>query len=618
MIENPFKEIQVGTTKDIPSDVKTEQIELTLEQQSVRGDIMFWIAQGRIDRVLEIKKKFNLPDEVFQEMAAGGIESLIRNKQIDTALKIKRSLKMSDEVFQEAAKKGIVYQVKIGGIDTALKMKRKLKMSEGAFQGAVKEGIVPWLKNGDVDTVLKMKRKLKMSDEAFQEAAKEGIKYLLNGGNIDAALKIKEKFKIADEFFFLPEVQEAAREGIKHLLNGGNIDAALKIKERLNVSDIDIFDELESVKKSNLEKGNPYENHEWLMGVDKARESSALSSLLCRREEDIRTAMGITNTQEEGEISDEQIAVLTERIKRIQEIIQEEWVRFAEDIAQSIHIAELEKRVLVPNDTRTGPTLWRAINGLVSRFIVLEYAGVKGLINNLREQELIEVIRDGMNAFLKVYEMDIPLYDKLYEEFDDARVGQNRPMEVYLGRDGVYAWTGRKIQDIARWHRMDPKVKERIRAEGNILEIRPKYIVYPRYIKNNVPYIVKRAYLEQEQISIDQNPMFFDTGYTGSIPEDIMKVMGFKPKEIESRIRLLSTDTADRRVRGVPKNMRTGILEYIENNAKGEHGAEGLWLNPKTGKIEHIAEPTRPKEQFRYQMVRQALMRHYWFVENNR
>ncbi|OGZ58386.1 MAG: hypothetical protein A2728_00055 [Candidatus Spechtbacteria bacterium RIFCSPHIGHO2_01_FULL_38_11] len=579
MIENPFKEIQVGTTKDIPSDVKTEQIELTLEQQSVRGDIMFWIAQGRIDRVLEIKKKFNLPDEVFQEMAAGGIESLIRNKQIDTALKIKRSLKMSDEVFQEAAKKGIVYQVKIGGIDTALKMKRKLKMSEGAFQGAVKEGIVPWLKNGDVDTVLKMKRKLKMSDEAFQEAAKEGIKYLLNGGNIDAALKIKE---------------------------------------RLNVSDIDIFDELESVKKSNLEKGNPYENHEWLMGVDKARESSALSSLLCRREEDIRTAMGITNTQEEGEISDEQIAVLTERIKRIQEIIQEEWVRFAEDIAQSIHIAELEKRVLVPNDTRTGPTLWRAINGLVSRFIVLEYAGVKGLINNLREQELIEVIRDGMNAFLKVYEMDIPLYDKLYEEFDDARVGQNRPMEVYLGRDGVYAWTGRKIQDIARWHRMDPKVKERIRAEGNILEIRPKYIVYPRYIKNNVPYIVKRAYLEQEQISIDQNPMFFDTGYTGSIPEDIMKVMGFKPKEIESRIRLLSTDTADRRVRGVPKNMRTGILEYIENNAKGEHGAEGLWLNPKTGKIEHIAEPTRPKEQFRYQMVRQALMRHYWFVENNR
>src|SRR3990167_1893178 len=267
MIENPFKEIQVGTTKDIPSDVKTEQIELTLEQQSVRGDIMFWIAQGRIDRVLEIKKKFNLPDEVFQEMAAGGIESLIRNKQIDTALKIKRSLKMSDEVFQEAAKKGIVYQVKIGGIDTALKMKRKLKMSEGAFQGAVKEGIVPWLKNGDVDTVLKMKRKL----------------------------------KISDEFFFLPEVQEAAREGIKHLLNGGNIDAALKIKERLNVSDIDIFDELESVKKSNLEKGNPYENHEWLMGVDKARESSALSSLLCRREEDIRTAMGITNTQERSE-----------------------------------------------------------------------------------------------------------------------------------------------------------------------------------------------------------------------------------------------------------------------------------------------------------------------------
>src|SRR3989338_2516739 len=277
MIENPFKEIQVGTTKDIPSDVKTEQIELTLEQQSVRGDIMFWIAQGRIDRVLEIKKKFNLPDEVFQEMAAGGIESLIRNKQIDTALKIKRSL----------------------------------KMSEDAFQRAVKEGIVPWLKNGDVDTVLKMKRKLKMSDEKFQETAKEGI---------------------------------------KHLLNGGNIDAALKIKERLNVSDIDIFDELESVKKSNLEKGNPYENHEWLMGVDKARESSALSSLLCRREEDIRTAMGITNTQEEGEISDEQIAVLTERIKRIQEIIQEEWVRFAEDIAQSIHIAELEKRVLVPND----------------------------------------------------------------------------------------------------------------------------------------------------------------------------------------------------------------------------------------------------------------------------
>lgn len=91
--------------------------------------------------------------------------------------------------------------------------------------------------------------------------------------------------------------------------------------------------------------------------------------------------------------------------------------------------------------------------------------------------------------------------------------------------------------------------------------------------------------------------------------------MDFSQEDIEKRIRLLSAPSVHRRVKGIPENARSEIIEYIEHNAKTEETAEGLIIDEKTGKIRHIAKPTNPEEQFYFMMIKQAVARHYWLQE---
>ena len=157
--------------------------------------------------------------------------------------------------------------------------------------------------------------------------------------------------------------------------------------------------------------------------------------------------------------------------------------------------------------------------------------------------------------------------------------------------------------------------RKRQKELDKVIEINPQYMVYPRYFRDNINYETKKEFLEQERISPEADPLFYDTGYTGTIPEQIMEVMGFDRDEIEKRIRLLSAPSANRRVKGVPENARSEIIEYIEHNVKTEESAEGLIKDEKTGKIRHIAKPTSPEEQFYFMMVKQAISRHYWLQE---
>lgn len=227
----------------------------------------------------------------------------------------------------------------------------------------------------------------------------------------------------------------------------------------------------------------------------------------------------------------------------------------------------------------------------------------------------LRILEEGFKRYIQVCEVDIPLYDKLYKEFDELRETGRNPLEVYLGRDGIYAYIGRRSQDVARRRKLGPKGRKELREKGEILEIHPKYLVYPRYFRDYLDYQTKREFLEQEGISPEADPLFYDTGYTGTIPEQIMKVMDFENDEIEKRIRLLSAPSAHRRVKGIPENARSEIIEYIEHNAKLEESAKGLLQDEKTGKIRHIAQPTTPEEQFYFMMIKQAIARHYWLQE---
>jgi len=168
---------------------------------------------------------------------------------------------------------------------------------------------------------------------------------------------------------------------------------------------------------------------------------------------------------------------------------------------------------------------------------------------------------------------------------------------------------------VARRRKLGLEGRKQAKEAGEVIEIQPKYLIYPRYFRDSINYETKREFLEQEGISPDADPMFYDTGYTGTIPEQIMRVMDFENEEIERRIRLLSAPVVHRRVKGIPENARAEIIEYIEHNAKTENTAVGLIKDPETGKIRPIAEPTAPDEQFFFMMVKQAVGRHYWLKE---
>ncbi len=230
--------------------------------------------------------------------------------------------------------------------------------------------------------------------------------------------------------------------------------------------------------------------------------------------------------------------------------------------------------------------------------------------------DIDRIVVEGFNRYAKIYEVDVPLYDKLYEEFDNLRETGRYPLEVFLGRDGIYAWIGRRAQDVARRRKLGLDGRKKLKEKGEVIEISPRYIVYHRYFRDNLNYETKRQLLEQEGISPSADPLFYDTGYTGTIPEQIMKIMDFDQEDVEKRIRLLSAPSPHRRVKGIPENAREEIIEYIEHNAKLEECAEGLIVDKQTGKIRHIARPTSPEEQFYFSMVKQAIARHYWVKEH--
>jgi len=292
---------------------------------------------------------------------------------------------------------------------------------------------------------------------------------------------------------------------------------------------------------------------------------------------------------------------------------------FLEQIRSNTSIKDDDKQALLePESSSVKMTsLLNNIRSFVARYFV---QSVEGDVTRLSEignlsSDLDRILAEGFKRYIKIHEVDVPLYDKLYEEFDTLRETGRSPLEVYLGRDGIYAYIGRHAQDVARRRKLGLEGRKKLKEMGEVVEIHPQYTVYPRYFRDNLNQETKRQFLEQEGISPDADPLFYDTGYTGTIPEQIMKVMDFSQEDIERRIRLLSAPSVHRRVKGIPENARSEIIEYIEHNAKTENTAEGLIVDEKTGKIRHIARPTNPEEQFYFMMVKQAVARHYWLQE---
>lgn len=227
--------------------------------------------------------------------------------------------------------------------------------------------------------------------------------------------------------------------------------------------------------------------------------------------------------------------------------------------------------------------------------------------------DIAGALENANEAFVQVLQVDVQYYDKLFTELDAKRIGQRELQEIFLGRDGVYAFVGRRAQIHARRIRLKLSGYDQTPPEP------PTYLVYPRGFTSGLNDEAKVAYLRQH-ITNPSRSLFYDTGFAGSIPEDILSVLGVSSEEWDKQIRMLSANKHSRTILGLEgsKSERDTIVNTIEHNAKDEQTASGLYLTTSPNgeeRLLHYAEPTEPKERLAFRFCQMALSRHYYLRE---
>ncbi len=280
------------------------------------------------------------------------------------------------------------------------------------------------------------------------------------------------------------------------------------------------------------------------------------------------------------------------------EIIQQAYDKLRADVASRYgdqYSQELFGRI----DDKTGD-MWPVYCRLVADYVA--DAGDYSYIS--------EALERAAEAARQVLEVDTRYYDRLFAEWDVKRIGQKDFEEVFLGRDGVYAYVGRRAQIHTRRRKLGMSSQA---AGGSLLDF-PTYLVYPRGFID-LEDDTKSAYL-RSHIQKPGAAHYYDTGFTGTIPDDIMRVLGLPNSERDSRIRLLSASSRPRTVLGLKgdKPERNAIVNTIENNVKDEGPAEGLYRT-EDGRLEPYSRPTEPDERLAFRMTQLALSRHYYTRE---
>jgi hypothetical protein len=253
------------------------------------------------------------------------------------------------------------------------------------------------------------------------------------------------------------------------------------------------------------------------------------------------------------------------------------------------------------------------VRAIAAEYVAQRVEGDRGRVTDANtwyetKEGLRTALMKGLHEYLEAYRVDIQAYDLLYDELDRARRDNRELTEVYLGRDGVYAYFGRRAMEAA-------KNARRAEAEREVVKLEPRlrYVVYPSMFRDKLDKSLKREYLEDEGVTPETDPMYFDTGFVGSIPEDIMKVMGIPRRKHDAHIRLVSAETPTRQLKGI-EDRKTNMVSVIEGHPKDEDAAAGLFRD-QDGDLEHFAHPSPPADQLRFALVRQAIIRHYWIRE---
>lgn len=247
---------------------------------------------------------------------------------------------------------------------------------------------------------------------------------------------------------------------------------------------------------------------------------------------------------------------------------------------------------------------------------------------------LLELIKETPQLIEDVYATDIPLYEKVLADFDKMRQENPDMLEVYLARDGIFAYYGRRAQAAVRRGLLDPETRREMRETGEVKAYIPKYknlLVNRKMVgifddegvyfesdfstgQQEKANATIEAYLKQESLE-EEDPHFFDTGFEGSIPEKIMEMLGYSKSEINRRIHMLSSYDSDRRSKGLLFNHRRAALDIEHHRPKLTHSAEGYAPNKEGERIQAVTEPSSPEDTFKSLVIREAIHRHFWYRE---
>jgi hypothetical protein len=237
-------------------------------------------------------------------------------------------------------------------------------------------------------------------------------------------------------------------------------------------------------------------------------------------------------------------------------------------------------------------------------------------------EHLESVINEALRRVTQVQAIDIPIYEKLYHEMDEVRQS-GEALEVYLGRDGIYAMIGReaeRVTNLLMRRQLPPEERKRLTQTGELRIHRPRYhyLVFTRSIMTGESDPDKQRYVAQEGVTLESNPYFYDTGYNGSIPADIMRIMGLKEDEIDQRIKMLSANKPERRLRSLRQNVANHLTQAIEDNAKTQDVVVGLDYDQATGEYHPVTHPTSPAERLAFELVKIAISGHFSLREAQR
>jgi hypothetical protein len=255
---------------------------------------------------------------------------------------------------------------------------------------------------------------------------------------------------------------------------------------------------------------------------------------------------------------------------------------------------------------------------ITSSMIALVYSLIAA---STKEDGIFSGFVTALNFFLnEKLEKVIDVTTDTLDSFDALFNSGFHHTEVYLGRDGVYAYLARRAQ---LW----------VRRKAGLRVPRIIYLVYNSIMRDSLTKEEAIPYLAQFGLTPDNHDgvLYYDTGLSGSIPIKIMEHLGVQYDNSLKKYKMVSfsNDANDDRNIALPivnkkyrdsywteSCMRDEFCLLLEYLSKSEDTATGICTNPN-GRITHVAVRFTGDTLRIFKVIRKILVQYFYTREKN-